>query len=91
VSAIVGKYVMWLENHPAGEISESGTVTHDLGSGFYLVAIDYAEDRGMQKVISLAASPGIGLMVFDDMTAGKAWLAGDNKRVLRLVKGEDTR
>jgi hypothetical protein len=90
VSAIVGKYVVWTETDEGGGWEEEGTITDDLGNGFLLAAVD--EGNGLQRVISLAATANLArLWVFNDKVAARTWLAGDSKRVLRLVKGENTR
>ena len=81
MSPLVGKYAMWIDRELGG--AEQGTITEDLGDGFFLVMV--ADVEGMQKVISLAADAA-GLLLFDSEAAAKAWLAGPGERVVSLVK-----
>jgi hypothetical protein len=81
MSPLVGKYALWIDRELGG--SDQGTITEDLGDGFFLVMV--ADVEGMQKVISLAADAA-GLLLFDSEAAAKAWLAGPSERVVSLVK-----
>jgi hypothetical protein len=81
MSPLVGKYALWIFRD--GNFPEQGTITEDLGDGFFLVRV--ADGEGMQKVISLAADAA-SLMLFDSEAVAKTWVAGPGERVVSLVK-----